>query len=89
MSLTYNVLMKTNSFKIIPTEYLSRPKFVLYDSHIEIYNYKSLLGLAEDRIELHEYIVLGNNMQIRVLNNDILVITGKINQVVRRSYEQE
>lgn len=49
-----------------------------------IYNYKNLLDIKADIIELSLYIIKGEKLKIIYLNKDEIRISGKITEIILR-----
>ena len=49
-----------------------------------IYNYKNLLDIKDDIIELSLYIIKGEKLKIIYLNKDEIRISGKITEIILR-----
>lgn len=62
---------------------LDLPKLEL-GKNLIIYNYKNLLDIKTDIIELSFYIIKGEKLKIAFLNKDEIRISGKITEIILR-----
>lgn len=84
---TYTLKMKNYINRAFPSEYFNRPKVVMYDGYIEIYNYQRILDLEPNEIVVERYIVEGDNIKVSSMNKNVIKISGYIHSVRRRYNE--
>ncbi|XMB87300.1 hypothetical protein RJG79_05725 [Mycoplasmatota bacterium WC44] len=79
--------MKSKLTESFPREYFNRPKFVLYEDYLVIYNYKEIIDLRDESITVRNYSIVGKGLKIRSMNKHLMKITGDIISISRRDNE--
>lgn len=75
----YNkILKKTTNF---PKEFLDSIKIESYKDEVIIYNYEKILELTKDTINFKLLSIVGNNIKIKYLSRNKIIIKGLINKI--------
>ncbi len=65
----------------IPKEYFGNFKLEYTKNKIICYNYKTIINITNNLIDLNNCLIHGNNLRITELKKDYMLINGIINKV--------
>ncbi|XMB66488.1 hypothetical protein RI065_09315 [Mycoplasmatota bacterium zrk1] len=79
--------MKNILRQSFPSEYFNKPKIIMYENYIEIYNYGNILDISNEIVVINKYIIEGENIRVISLDKSTMKITGHILSIRRRYNE--
>lgn len=54
---------------------------IIYKDYIIIHAYKRIIDINNEEIKIQGIIIKGNNLMIKELNKDLIIVAGKIKEI--------